>query len=215
VLLKLTNDTHKASLSLFVTAELLVSEIVIVTVFIIQNDSAQYHIAAEWTEHIFSGERWCIHLVPKVARVKGQRQRIWTHRSVCHGVTTFLWRLFLWIITLCIFLVLIIFGDRCWLLWLSVQMEIILYALESFPVSLAQRVYRIEIYSVKWWVACSASLLSGCISLHCVANMLLYCCLLVKFINHNQNLFPKTWRFDLYQRPSSEEAGTQFFWCLT
>jgi len=39
--------------------------------------------------------------------------------------------------------------------------------------------------------------------------------LLVKFIKHNQKLLPKTLRFDLYQRPSSEEAGTQFFWFLT
>ena len=33
----------------------------------------------------------------------------------------------------------------------------------------------------------------------------------VKFIKHNQNYYLKNWRFDLYQRPSSEEAGTQFF----
>ena len=39
--------------------------------------------------------------------------------------------------------------------------------------------------------------------------------LLVKFIKHNQKLLPKTLRFDLYQRPSSEEAGTQFFRFLT
>jgi len=32
---------------------------------------------------------------------------------------------------------------------------------------------------------------------------------LVKFMKHNQNFR------DLYQRPSSEEAGTQFFWFLT
>jgi len=38
---------------------------------------------------------------------------------------------------------------------------------------------------------------------------------LVKFIKHNQNYYLKTWRFDLYQRPSSEEAGTQFFQFLT
>ena len=33
--------------------------------------------------------------------------------------------------------------------------------------------------------------------------------LLVKFIKHNQKLLPKTYRFDLCQRPSSEETGTQ------
>ena len=32
------------------------------------------------------------------------------------------------------------------------------------------------------------------------------------FIKHNQ---PRTWRFDLCHRPSSEEAGTQFFRFLT
>jgi len=39
--------------------------------------------------------------------------------------------------------------------------------------------------------------------------------LLVKFIKHNQNYYLKTLRFDLYQRPSSEEAGTEFFLFLT
>jgi len=38
---------------------------------------------------------------------------------------------------------------------------------------------------------------------------------LVKFIKQNQKLLPKTRRFDLYQRPSSAEAGTQFFRFLT
>jgi len=33
--------------------------------------------------------------------------------------------------------------------------------------------------------------------------------LLVIFIKHNKNYYLKTWRFDLYQRPSSEEAGTR------
>ena len=32
----------------------------------------------------------------------------------------------------------------------------------------------------------------------------------VKFVKQPK-LLPKTWRFDIYQRPSSEEAGTQFF----
>jgi len=39
--------------------------------------------------------------------------------------------------------------------------------------------------------------------------------LLVKLLKHNQNYYLKTRRFDLYQRPSSEEAGTQFFRFLT
>jgi len=39
--------------------------------------------------------------------------------------------------------------------------------------------------------------------------LLLLLLLLVKFIKHNQKILPKTWRFDLYQKPSSEEAGTQ------
>jgi len=30
-------------------------------------------------------------------------------------------------------------------------------------------------------------------------------------VSKNIILVPKTWHFDLYQRPSSEEAGTQFF----
>ena len=36
-----------------------------------------------------------------------------------------------------------------------------------------------------------------------------------KFILHNQNKTRKLLRFDLFQRPSSEEAGTQFFWIGT
>ena len=49
------------------------------------------------------------------------------------------------------------------------------------------------------------------------SEILANCCqlLLVKFIKHNQNYYLKTWHFDLYQRPSSEEAGTQFFRFLT
>ena len=35
------------------------------------------------------------------------------------------------------------------------------------------------------------------------------------WLEHNQNYYLKTWRFDLCQRPSSEEAGTQFFRFLT
>jgi len=37
---------------------------------------------------------------------------------------------------------------------------------------------------------------------------------LVKFIKHNQNIYLKTWRFDLYQMPP-EEAGTEFLQCHT
>ena len=36
----------------------------------------------------------------------------------------------------------------------------------------------------------------------------------VKFVKQPK-LLPKTWHFDIYQRPSSEEAGTQFFRFLT
>jgi len=39
--------------------------------------------------------------------------------------------------------------------------------------------------------------------------------ILVNLLKHNQNYYLTTWHFDLYQRPSSEEAGTQFFQFLT
>jgi len=39
--------------------------------------------------------------------------------------------------------------------------------------------------------------------------------LLVKLLKHNQHYCSYTLRFDVYQRPSSEEAGTQFFRFLT
>ena len=32
----------------------------------------------------------------------------------------------------------------------------------------------------------------------------------IRYSKHNQNCYLKTWRFDLYQRPLSEEAGTQY-----
>jgi len=39
--------------------------------------------------------------------------------------------------------------------------------------------------------------------------------LLVNLLKHNQNYYLKTWHFGLYQRPSSEKSGTQFFRFLT
>jgi len=55
-----------------------------------------------------------------------------------------------------------------------------------------------------WYFSVMAASLPGSWSLQ---HELLYCT--------QPKSLPKTWRFDLYQRPSSEEAGTQFFWFLT
>ena len=55
-----------------------------------------------------------------------------------------------------------------------------------------------------WYFSVMAASLPGSWSLH---RELQYCT--------QPKSLPKTWRFDLYQRPSSEEAGTQFFWFLT